>query len=85
MKPEDKIRKAVLEILNSKSKVIPLYEGGDVNAVEENYYDDVADEVVKFISFNFPVMRSFCDHQYKDYGEGQIDVCTKCNSWKWGD
>lgn len=31
------------------------------------------------------VIKSVCDHDYKDFGHGQVYVCEKCNNWKWGD
>ena len=79
------IRQAVLDILNSKSKEIPLDGGwdGTLKAVEESEYDDVVDDVVKFISFNFPVMLSlpsdaeiinWARETTEDSGESNMDA-----------
>ena len=45
---------------------------------------EYAEEAVKVFSSNLRVMRSVCEHEWSDYGNG-VDVCKKCNEWKWGD
>lgn len=54
------------------------------NVIKESQVDDVAVEIANFISSNLRVMRSVCEHEYLDYGNG-LDVCKKCNDWKWGE
>lgn len=79
MKTNDKIREAVKEILQQESETFPMYEGDTERAVPESNYDVVVEKVVKFISFNFPVMRSVCSHRYDDF-DG-IVKCIYCGKW----
>ena len=48
------------------------------NTPQENWVDNI----VVFISVNFPLIRGGCNHIWKDYGVRKLDVCTKCNEWK---
>ena len=42
--------------------------------IEQQNFDELAEEVVKFISFNFPVMRSVCDN----CGKKEPMICQDC-------
>jgi len=74
------MKSKIEEILYKHSERVGLYEGGVITCVDENEFDEIAEELVKL--FIIPAVRNLvCQHQKRQWiSELNKDLCLNCGT-----
>ena len=73
------MKSKIEEILYKHSERVGLYEGGVITCVDENEFDEIAQEIVKL--FAIPrVIKSVCNDYLPSFDE--INKCLHCGFYK---